>query len=300
MVTPKRNRKEVWEPWGLARSPAEAGADGAAGAQLGAGAARLLPAHLPPSPAGLQQGAGTATHCRPPPHHPRPAAGNRAGCEASSLPHGGADPDRWGPRDYLHGDGRHAAPRTCRAPASFPPAAGLLLPAPVLEPLLGGGAGRLLGGREGGRGGSVQRGAINPGAGLASPAALRGSVFAESAGRLGGAPGPEEGGRADTAGRTRLAGVGSPESEGEGWGNRGGAAPADVRLGLTPLFPNLGDYFAWGADSSRAGRRRRKGPRIRFQPKLAESSVRRVAKEDVHTRALLPSSPALCDLGLLG
>lgn len=81
----------------------------------------MLPAHLPPSPAGLQQGAGTATHSRSPPHHPRPAAGSRSGCKASSLPHGGADPGRWGPRDYLHGDGRHAAPGTCRAPAALPP-----------------------------------------------------------------------------------------------------------------------------------------------------------------------------------
>lgn len=161
-------------------------------------------------------------------------------------------------------------------------------------------SGAAAGRAEGGEGGSVQSGAINPRAGSAGPAALRGSVFAESAGRLGGAPGPRKGGRADTAGSTRLAGVGFPESEGEGWGTRGGAAPADVRLGLTPLFPNLGDYLAWGADSSRAGRRRRKGPRIRFQPKLAKSSVRRVVKEEVHTRALLLSSPALCDPGLLG
>lgn len=263
----------------------------------------MLPAHSSRSPQ-----ANSRVQARPgtPLHLPNPSQGLRLET-ALLLLRNPFLPPRWGRPRPAGGLGA-----TCTAMAVMLHRGSATLP-PRSLPLLrcvrrrrswdfsrGGGAGRLPGGRDQGKGGSIQSGGINPGAGSACLATVRSSVYAESAGRPGGAPGERGGGRARGKGRargegarTRLLGVRYSGSEGGGSGTRGRADPADNPPGLTPSLPNLRDDFAWGAGSSRARRRRRKGWRIRFQPQLVESSVGRVQREEARASALLSSPPAL-------
>lgn len=168
---PKRSRKI---------HPRSLGATGAcraarrprAGAALGGGAPKLLPAHLPPNPASLQQRAGTTGHSR----HPRsPAAGSGARRKVPSRPPVGQSPGPLGgsglsappgPRGYLHGDGSHAAPGLGRALLLEPSGRSAAGACSRPGPLPGGGAGRLEGGGEG-RGN--QSGALEPRGGRVWP-----------------------------------------------------------------------------------------------------------------------------------
>lgn len=93
------------------------------------------------------------------------------------------------------------------------------------------------------------------------------------------------------------AGIRSPGSWGGESGPRERADPADIAPGVTPSLQNLRDNFAWGADSSRAGRRRYVGPRTRFQPQLAEWSVVR-AQDKKHAPRFCCLHHPLSDLGL--
>lgn len=108
-------------------------------------------------------------------------------------------------------------------------------------------------------------------------------------GRAGAGKGPDSPGRyEDPARRDKILRV-----PGRSIGTRGRADPADNPPGVTPSLLNLRGDFAWGAGSSRAGRRRRKGRRIPFQPQIVESSVGRVQREKARALAQLASPPAL-------
>lgn len=120
----------------------------------------------------------------------------------------------------------------------------------------------------------------------------------------------QRGGPEDPQGRDRRADAGKgPDSpgrcedptlrdkilriRGRSIGTRGRADPADNPPGVTPSLLNLRGDFTWGAGSSRAGQRRRKGQRIPFQPQIVESRVGRVQREEARALAQLSSPPAL-------